>query len=135
MAARTFSHHRQCEFSALPNSSRKTSESVGSARVSTSSVAEYCSMRCGVPRATNQRSTPPIVDPSTSPGTIAASVARLHRGAGRRWHDRAVSDGERPDPAAVPTAPSWIAGAVLLLAGAVVLGIGRLVGPDSRAPL
>lgn len=45
-----------------------------------------------------------------------------------------MSDGERPDPAAVPTAPSWIAGAVLLLAGAVVLGIGRLVGPDSRAP-
>jgi hypothetical protein len=46
-----------------------------------------------------------------------------------------VSEERERDPAAVPTAPPWIIGVIQLVAGAVVLGIGRLVGPHSRAPL
>jgi hypothetical protein len=35
----------------------------------------------------------------------------------------------------VPSAPAWAIGATFLVAGAIVLVIGRLVGPSSRAPL
>jgi hypothetical protein len=46
-----------------------------------------------------------------------------------------VSDETAAGPTDVPSAPTWVLGVVLLLAGAIVLGIGRAVGPHSRSPL
>jgi hypothetical protein len=74
MAASRLCHQGQSAFSATPTSSTTRRVRAGSARVRTSSVAEYCSMRCGVPRVTNQRSTDAIVV------VVAGSSAAIREG-------------------------------------------------------